>query len=111
MAVQGVCSKFSDIEVSGSITIQNPDSDVAIKIMATPDGAGIWIGSKTFVTIQNIDGNVCVALGQEKQAEGHAVAISVNEKTGEPYIQLCRPGREPIIVEGDKLTKLFGGQL
>lgn len=104
---------FEDITVTGSITVKHPDAPWGLKIMAAPDGAGIWIGpEKTFVAIHYIAGQCCLALAGPKDKGGHAFAISIDPKDGEVTIQLCRPGKEPaVILSGDKLSALLeGGQ-
>jgi hypothetical protein len=50
---------------------------------------------------------VCFAVGKQNEVDGHAFAISIDDK-GEPSLQLCRSGKEAVILDGDKLTALFG---
>jgi hypothetical protein len=92
--------------VTESITVMHPEAPHGLTITADPTGAGIWIGNKTFVAIHNIAGQCCLALASKKDKNGHAFAISIDE-AGEPSIQFVRPGHDPIIITGERLTKLL----
>lgn len=104
---------IENLTVTGKITVKHPKSDIGVSIVAMADGAGIWIGEKTFVAIHNIAGQVCLALSREdpngRTFEGHAFAISIDTKTGEPSIQLCRPNGRIAILTGDELESLLKG--
>lgn len=98
--------KFDNLVVTGSITVKHPDADFGLTIQSDSTGAGIWIGNRTFVAIHNISGQCCLCLGGPKDKGGHAFAISI-DKDGMPVLQLCFPGRDPIILSGDELVKHF----
>lgn len=96
-----------ELVVTKQVTVRSPAGGPDLTIGATEGGVGIWIGNRTFVSIQNIDGQIGLMLAGPKDKTGHAFAVSINPDTGEPALQLCRPGKECLILSGDKLEALF----
>lgn len=79
-----------------SIVLRHPDGHHDMKLVATPQGCGIWITDHReekkgqVVAIYNLDGQgACVGVdrpGQKGSITGHKAALSLNEQGG--FLQL-----------------------
>ncbi len=88
------------------IVLKHPESNIRIRLVATKDGAGIWIGNDGFVVMQSLDNMICFAVGKHDQISGYPFAVSVDPQ-GEPVLQVCRPGGEAVIISGQQIVDMF----
>jgi hypothetical protein len=100
-----------EVLVARKIVLKHPRSRCEIALVATEEGAGIWIGDSDnkgdLISIYSLNGNTAVGLYGKNKDHGCAVALSV-DRDGSPVAQLVSPSGETIILGFDELKKIAG---
>lgn len=113
-APTGRTQNFEHIEAQ-SITLRSPDGKRTISLQANNDIVGIWLGEGStdgpLVAIYTEKGQTCVGIYGADEKKAINIGLSVEEGTGEPFIQLYSNKTDKVInLTMDDLQKLLPGK-